>query len=98
MRICVFVIIFRMNKPYTEREKLLVAQLVREQEVIENKKTDGATLQQKNKAWELISISFNSQPEITGPRSAGQLKKLWSNLKHKYINSKIIYIHIIYKL
>lgn len=37
-------------KCYTVREKILLANLVRENSVIENKKTDAATIQQKNKA------------------------------------------------
>lgn len=58
------------STPYTTREKVLLAQLV-----------DGATLGEKNKAWQSITTTYNCQPEVSNPQTVGQLRKLWNNLK-----------------
>lgn len=38
-------------KIFTTREKILLANLVKENCIIENKRTDAATIQEKKKAW-----------------------------------------------
>lgn len=69
--------------PYTTKEKLLLAQLIKDNNVVENKKTDGASVAEKQKAWELIAIIFNSQPEVNVTWMQSQLQKLWNNFKKR---------------
>ncbi|KAK9679614.1 Myb/SANT-like DNA-binding domain [Popillia japonica] len=64
---------------YSDREKMLLASLVKE---VENKKTDGTTLTEKNKAWEEITISYNAQPEVNVKRNVVQLRKLWITISY----------------
>ncbi|KAL1489090.1 hypothetical protein ABEB36_014036 [Hypothenemus hampei] len=69
---------------YTEKEKILLIFLVDKDKMIENKRTDAATVQQKLTAWEKLSQEYNSRTHIIqGPRTSPQLKKLWSNLKQR---------------
>lgn len=46
---------------YTERERMLLAQLVSEEKVIENKKTGASDLKEKADAWERITRKYASQ-------------------------------------
>uniref|UniRef100_A0A6P7GI58 Regulatory protein zeste n=1 Tax=Diabrotica virgifera virgifera TaxID=50390 RepID=A0A6P7GI58_DIAVI len=69
--------------PYTQREKSLLAELVKGSTVIENKRTDGASLTEKKKAWEKLTNIYNAQPEVSTVRTSDQLKKLWTNLKQR---------------
>ncbi|CAH1107439.1 unnamed protein product [Psylliodes chrysocephalus] len=70
---------------YREQEKILLAELVKEHgRTIENKRIDGATVADKNKSWELLASSYNSQPNVYVLRTAKQLKKIWVNLKQRY--------------
>ncbi|XP_030751367.1 myb/SANT-like DNA-binding domain-containing protein 3 [Sitophilus oryzae] len=64
--------------PYTNHEKLLLANLVdKYQLVLENKKTDASNLQQKQRAWDKIAAEYNAQATmITVRHTATQLKKL----------------------
>lgn len=72
------------KKAYTEQEKILLATLIRDKGgLLESKKTDAATLQEKQNVWEQITTIYNSQPEVNTNRTSQQLKKLWSNLKQK---------------
>ncbi|KAF5286452.1 hypothetical protein FQA39_LY16302 [Lamprigera yunnana] len=68
---------------YTVMEKILLATLVKDNAIIENKRTDSATLMEKHKAWEEIYRTYNSQPEVDTMRTPEQLKKLWNNLKQR---------------
>ncbi|XP_034944850.1 uncharacterized protein [Chelonus insularis] len=49
--------------------------------VIENKKSDSATLKDKDEAWREIHEEHNSSSVISTQRTVKQLKKWWSNLK-----------------
>lgn len=72
------------RKVYTEREQILLCMLVKEKGAyIENKKTDGSTLHNKNRAWEEVTHHFNIQPEVNTKRTSQQLKKLWANIKQR---------------
>lgn len=72
------------RKVFTEREQIILATLVKEKgAAIENKKTDGTTLQIKNRAWEEVTKHYNIQPEVQTKRTSQQLRKLWANLKQK---------------
>ncbi|KAF5287907.1 hypothetical protein FQA39_LY04081 [Lamprigera yunnana] len=68
---------------YSAKEKILLATLVKDNAIIENKRTDGATLMEKHKAWEEICRTYNFQPEVDTMRTPEQLKKLWNNLKQR---------------
>lgn len=69
------------NVHYTERERLLLAQLVSEEKVIECKKTGASDLKEKANAWERVTKKFAS--EGCTPRSSKQLKKCWDNMKQR---------------
>jgi len=66
---------------YSEKEKLLLAQLISEEPAIENKKTGGSDLKDKADAWERVTKKYISQ-EFT-PRTNKQLKKCWDNMKQR---------------
>ncbi|XP_072752400.1 uncharacterized protein [Anoplolepis gracilipes] len=69
------------NVHYTERERMLLAQLVSEEKAIENKKTGASDLKDKVDAWERITKKFDN--EGCTPRSSKQLKKCWDNMKQR---------------
>ena len=71
-------------KCYTVKEKILLAQLVKDNKLVENKKTDAVSVQEKNEAWRNICEIYNSQPEVEAKRNPSQLRKLWNNLKQRY--------------
>ena len=67
----------------TPLEKELLLNLVhRDQKIVENKKTDAVTTQQKSEGWERISLEFNSTPGVS-KRNGEQLKKCWNNFKQR---------------
>lgn len=78
-----FVIIMDTGKGihYTERKRLLLAQLISEEKVIENKGTGATTLKDKTDAWDRVTKKYVS--EGCTPRSSKQLKKCWDNMKQK---------------
>ena len=58
----------------TDFEKELLINLVHQNQlIVENKKTDVVSSQQKNRGWQRISEIFNSSPNTT-KRGADQLK------------------------
>ncbi|KAJ8913798.1 hypothetical protein NQ315_002704 [Exocentrus adspersus] len=66
---------------YSNQEKVFLINLIgKYKSVIENKKTDSNTTQNKQRTWEKIADIYNSN---FAKRSAKQLKKLWDNLKQK---------------
>jgi hypothetical protein len=61
---------------FSKLEKSLLTKLVRKQkDLVENKKNDYNTIQQKIKAWEALSEQFNSQSGVT-KRDSKQFKNL----------------------
>lgn len=50
--------------------------------IIENKKTDGTTLRQKEATWEKLCSDFNSYPNVA-KRNVKQLKSFYDNFKRK---------------
>jgi len=77
------------NKPqckrvqnFSEAEKMILINLIRQYIVFENKKSDAVTLKKKDKYWKVIEHLFNS-------RSSGEYqnskvsKSYWDNLKKK---------------
>lgn len=69
------------NVHYTERERILLAQLISEEKVIENKKTGATDLKDKADAWERITKKYASEGCI--PRTSKQLRKCWDNMKQR---------------
>ncbi|CAG9771715.1 unnamed protein product [Ceutorhynchus assimilis] len=69
--------------PYTQSERLLLTSLVdKYKNIIENKRKDAHTVQEKQKAWEKVASEYNAQASmISAKRTSAQLKKLWNNLK-----------------
>ena len=66
---------------FSQLEKSLLTELVRKhKDLLENKKNDYKTIQQKNNTWEALSEQFNSQSGVT-KRDSKQLKKCWENVK-----------------
>lgn len=67
---------------FSKTEKLFIVHQVSDnKEILENKKTDGTTIQAKNAVWEKIREAYCSQGFT--PKSAKQLKKCWDNIKQK---------------
>ncbi|KAH1021731.1 hypothetical protein HUJ04_011215 [Dendroctonus ponderosae] len=58
------------TKYYTLREKALLVQLVKENEVIENKKTDSVSTQEKNDAWKKLQKISGTDPDGGGQANA----------------------------
>ena len=53
---------------FSQLEKSLLTELVRKhKDLVENKKNNYKTTQQKNKAWEALSEQFNSPPGAMKP-------------------------------
>lgn len=56
----------KVARHYTPVEKKLLVQILHNyKDIVENKKTDGATVKTKTEAWKLISEEFNSSSLIT---------------------------------
>lgn len=67
---------------FTEREKNLLFSLVlKYRNVIENKKTDGTSINEKRQTWEKITKQFNSGSPGLIPRSTESLRKCYDNRK-----------------
>lgn len=68
---------------FTENDKELLLSIVPEYfSAIENKKTDGATVKEKNKAWEAVAEMFNAA-STNDHRTWQQLKNSYNNIKRK---------------
>lgn len=64
-----------------ESEKLAILDLVVEHfHIIENKRTDAVTAQQKAEQWDKIAEAFNAVSNIHH-RTAENLKTAWDNMK-----------------
>lgn len=67
---------------YTTGEKELLLSLVSKyKDIIENKKTDGVSLNEKIKTWDDITREFNGQAPNSIYRSVESLKKFYDNQK-----------------
>jgi hypothetical protein len=65
---------------FSQLEKSPLTELVRKhKDLLENKKKDYKTIQQKNNTWEALSKQLNSQSGVT-KRDSKQLKKCWENV------------------
>lgn len=69
---------------FSSHEKnLLIHILEKYQEVIESKKNDKASLQEKEKVWDQVREEFNELSMKKPVRTARQLKVCYENLKRK---------------
>ncbi|KAM7289278.1 uncharacterized protein ISCGN_029409 [Ixodes scapularis] len=68
---------------FSENEKFLLAELVPKYPVIENRCTNKSSTEARAKAWELLTIEYNSNHGVRA-RDSKQLKKCWDNLKTKW--------------
>lgn len=69
---------------YTEREKELLLSLVFKYKNInglENKRTDGVTVQEKKQVWEKVALQFNSASPGMVPKTSESMKKFYENKK-----------------
>lgn len=68
---------------FSELEKSIITELVAKQKnVIECKRNDYKSIQQKNKAWEKLTEEFNCQAGVK-KRESKQIKKCWENIKSR---------------
>ena len=68
---------------FSPLEKSIITELVRKhKDILENKRNDYRTIQQKINVWEALSEEFNSQSGVT-KRISQQLKKCWKNIKSR---------------
>uniref|UniRef100_A0A6P7GMB6 Regulatory protein zeste n=1 Tax=Diabrotica virgifera virgifera TaxID=50390 RepID=A0A6P7GMB6_DIAVI len=68
------------RKNYTEREKCLLLDIIEKyKHIIENKTTNAAWTNEKNAAWEKVTLEFNASSD--SPRTAKQLTTAYLNLK-----------------
>lgn len=71
----------KRGKNFTQYEKNMLINIILDKKgVIENKETDGASLDKKKKAWEEVRLTYNSSQQ-SGERSTKQLKELYYILK-----------------
>jgi hypothetical protein len=73
------------TRHYTSMEKKIFLEILKRFEIVENKKSDGVTLRQKEEAWKDYCWRVQQQRLIFYKhlkRTVMQLKKLWANLKH----------------
>ncbi|KAK0182736.1 hypothetical protein PV327_000838 [Microctonus hyperodae] len=70
------------SRNFTPVERSLFLELLKDYaHIIERKKNDAASLQEKEDAWAMICDNYNSSSLITEERTIYQLKKLRTNLK-----------------
>ncbi|XP_068081983.1 myb/SANT-like DNA-binding domain-containing protein 3 [Anabrus simplex] len=75
------------NPNFSPHENFVLLDLAEKYKaVIENKKTDGVTLKEKDKTWLRISQEFSCVPGTT-PRSHTNLKGVYENLKRRAIRA-----------
>lgn len=68
---------------FSPLEKSIITELVRKhKDILENKRNDYKTIQQKNRMWVALSEEFNSQSGVC-KRDSRQLKKCWENIKSR---------------
>uniref|UniRef100_A0A2H1V0Q7 Regulatory protein zeste n=1 Tax=Spodoptera frugiperda TaxID=7108 RepID=A0A2H1V0Q7_SPOFR len=66
--------------PFTSVERELIVKLVRDRPVIEDKRTNAKNIELKKRAWEDLTVVYNSQPYVSR-RNTYQLKRCWENIK-----------------
>ncbi|XP_077486910.1 uncharacterized protein LOC144098272 [Amblyomma americanum] len=73
---------------FSEEERSVLIDLVSKyQTIVENKRTDGVSLDKKKKTWKEITDVYNCRPNVRF-RTEAQLRKCWDNLKEKWRKGK----------
>lgn len=65
-----------------EEKAILVGLISKYKDIVENKKTDGVTVREKDTTWTAILEQFNSHINVT-KRTTKQLKSFYDNFKRK---------------
>lgn len=78
---------------FTPNEKDFLINLVAKySHILEDKKTNKVSIQEKNHVWDQIEVEFNNNTQIACFRSSNQLKRLYENkkkeLRRKMANNK----------
>ncbi|XP_075983686.1 uncharacterized protein LOC142981567 [Anticarsia gemmatalis] len=69
---------------FSELEKKLFVEIYNKyRTIVENKKTDGRTLQQKKIVWNRITCEYNTSPHSGRQVTIKQLRRLWMNMKQR---------------
>lgn len=76
------------NRHFTPVEQCILLEILKKYcNIIEIKKSDSCTLKDKEKTWLQAMQEYNESRHITQERTVSQIKKLWSNLKHRQRNA-----------
>ena len=79
----------KRSENFSKEEKALMVRLVADNKsVIENKRTDGMTIKEKERAWEKLTDMFNSR-DFVRKRSTKQLKSFYDNFKRRSKQKKV---------
>ncbi|CAI6368306.1 unnamed protein product [Macrosiphum euphorbiae] len=71
------------TKNFSEQEKeLLITLITPYKHIIENIKTDGFNVKQKNQSWAVVTSQFNDRVE-SGSRTVQQLKTVYDMIKRQ---------------
>jgi len=71
------------REPFTTKEKSLLLTLVESRKkIVEDKRTSFGPKCRKDKAWDAITLEFNSDPDVN-VRTKTQLKNWWNNSKKR---------------
>ena len=70
------------TSPISPAERDLLMGLIREEKILQDRRTDGKVIIQKRAAWVRITRLFNSH-NLGPQRTEQQLKKIWERLKVK---------------
>lgn len=72
---------------FSKKEFMLLMSIIEDyKDIIENRKTDGATMEKKNNAWKAIAQQYGISAMKNGvfvQRTEAQLKRCWINLKYR---------------
>ncbi|KAH7978533.1 hypothetical protein HPB49_005809 [Dermacentor silvarum] len=71
------------NTNFSEEERTVLLELVSRHRRVVESKTDAVTDRRKRESWKKIEDEFNCRHNVM-PRTWGQLKKCWENLKDKW--------------
>jgi hypothetical protein len=85
---------------FSSREKETLISLVKKHfHIVENKKTNAVFNKKKNEYWEKVANEYNAL-QTTGPRTAGQLKSSYEQMKKKAkqhkADDKVGHLNILY--
>nr|CAH7721382.1 unnamed protein product [Callosobruchus chinensis] len=71
-----------MSVPYTWEDKQLLAGILKNHKIVEDRRVDATTNKRKNDAWEAIMEEYNAG-STKQQRTVVQLKRCWDKMKRK---------------